>query len=240
MPLLKDAFNGFMPVLLSLTTSMALMLSMTLVSVLFVAESAYGAGSVKAIALFNERAMLSVDGSKAKIVRVGDTHLGVKVISSNTSEAVVEVAGQPQTLTLNGAMILSKSLAVSPPKSYYATVQMAVDNFGFFRGNGAVNGGDLEFLVDTGANLVVLSSRDADEIGLEYRSGARTNASTAAGNAPMYLVRLQTVSLGGIELENISAGVIVGRFPEIPLLGMSFLSQLNMRRDGDNMTLSRR
>jgi predicted aspartyl protease len=41
-------------------------------------------------------------------------------------------------------------------------------------------------------------------------------------------------------LENISAGVIVGRFPEIPLLGMSFLSQLNMRRDGDNMTLSRR
>jgi aspartyl protease family protein len=233
--LLKDIFSGFMLVLISLTASMALTASSLLVT-----ESAYAATSVKAIALFSERAMLTVDGSKAKIVRVGTTHLGVKVISSNTSEAVVEINGQRQTLTLNGSVILSKSLAVSPPKSYFATVQMVVDNLGFFRGNGAVNGRDLEFLVDTGANLVVLSSADADEIGLEYRSGTRTSASTAAGNAPMYLVRLQTVSLGGIELENISAGVIVGRFPEIPLLGMTFLSQLNMQRDGDNMSLSRR
>jgi aspartyl protease family protein len=212
----------------------------TLAAAVLLAVPANAAGSVKAIALFNERAMLSVDGSKAKIVRVGSTHLGVTVISSNTSEAVVEFNGQRQTLTLNGTMILSKSLAVSPPKSYFATVQMEVDNLGFFRGNGAINGRDLEFLVDTGANLVVLSSRDADEIGLEYRQGTRTNASTAAGNAPMYLIRLQTVSLGGIELENVSAGVIVGRFPEIALLGMTFLSQLNMQREGDNMILSRR
>lgn len=205
-----------------------------------VSGQSMAASSVKAIALFNERAMLAVDGGKAKIVGAGATYHGVTLISSNTSEAVVEVNGQRKTLTLNGAVILSKSLAVSPSKSYFATVEMEVNRQGFFQGNGAVNGRELEFLVDTGASLVVMSSIQADSINLQYLAGSRTNASTAAGNAPMYLVQLDTISLGGIELQNVTAGVIVGRFPEIPLLGMTFLGELNMQRDGDTMTLSRR
>lgn len=208
--------------------------------VMLASSAVIAANNVKAIALFNDRAMLAIDGGKAKIVRAGDTYAGVKLISSNTSEAVVEYGGQRKTLRLNSAVVLSKSLAVAPAKSYFATVEMEVNNQGFFQGNGAVNGRELEFLVDTGANLVVMSSRHADSIDLQYRSGAQTNASTAAGNAPMYLVQLDTVSLGGIELENVAAGVIVGRFPEIPLLGMTFLSQLNMERNGDIMRLSRR
>lgn len=203
-------------------------------------ESAHAAKSVKAIALFNNKAMLSINSAKARIIAVGDTLDGVELISSNTSEALVEFDGQQHKLTLNSAQILSKSLGVAPPKSYFATVEMEVNSLGFFQANGAVNGKQLEFLVDTGANLVVLNSLHAAQVDLDYRSGARTRASTAAGNANMYLVQIDKLSLGGIELENISAGVIEGRFPEIPLLGMTFLSQLNMQRDGNKMTLSRR
>lgn len=197
------------------------------------------ATSVKAIALFENRAMLSVDGGKAKIVRVGKTLSGVKLLSSNTSEAVIEVNGKRERLTLNSSLVLEESLGSKASNSYASSVQLFVDSQGFFRGKGAINGEALEFLVDTGANLVVLNSVEANRIGIDYKSGAETFAQTASGVAPMYLITAKKMSLGGIELSNVQMGVIEGGFPAYPLLGMTFLGRLNMERSGEIMTLSR-
>lgn len=117
---------------------------------------------------------------------------------------------------------------------------MYENEFGFFESNGQVNGRDLRFLVDTGANIVVLSGRQADRVGLEYRNGVRTYASTASGNAPMYTLVVDQISIGGIKLSNIRTGVIEGDFPPKPLLGMTFLDKLDMRRSGNTMVLKRR
>ena len=203
-------------------------------------STSVSAASVKAIALFENRAMLSVDGGKAKIVRAGKSLSGVKLISSNTSEAVVEVNGKRKTLKLNSSLVLDEPLGNKVSSSYVNSVQLVVDEQGFFRGKGAVNGKGLEFLVDTGANLVVLNSNEADRVGLDYKSGIKSTAQTASGVAPMYLITAKKMSIGGIELSNVEMGVIEGSFPAYPLLGMTFLGRLDMQRQGQIMTLSRR
>ncbi len=197
------------------------------------------AKTVSAIALFKDRAMLSVDGKKAKIVRAGSSYLGVKVISSNTSEAVVEIDGVRKTLTLNSTAVLGTALGTAPTRKATSVV-LYENDVGFFESTGQVNGRSIRFLVDTGANLVVFNSRHASRLGLDYLSGEKGFASTASGTAPMYIINVDTISLGGVELSDIRAGVIEGAFPEIPLLGMTFLSRLNMNRTGQTMVLEKR
>jgi len=195
--------------------------------------------SVNAIALFNERAMLSIDGAKPKILRAGKSYLGIKLISSNTSQAIIEVDGKREVLTLNSSLVLNERLGTKASKSYAKSVQLFVNEVGFFQSEGKVNGKSVEFLVDTGANLVVLNSLEANRIGLDYKDGQKAEARTASGVAPMFLINVAKMSVGGIELDNIETGIIEGSFPPHPLLGMTFLSRLNMERNGDVMTLKK-
>ena len=214
---------------------------MSLIVIICIAWSVQAfAVSVKAVALFNDRAMLSIDGEKPKIIGAGKTFSGVKLISSNTSEAVVEVDGKRQTLKLNGTLVLNQSLGNKVSSSYNQSIQLFVNDQGFFQSNGTINSKTVNFLVDTGANLVVLSSTDAKKINLDYEQGVRSLASTASGTAPMYVFTVDTMSIGGIELNDVEMGVIEGDFPVHPLLGMTFLSRLNMKRAGNVMTLNRR
>lgn len=205
---------------------------------LFLLTPSHAQTTVKAIALFNNKAMLSVDGGKAKIIKEGNSYKGVRLLSSNTDQAVVQINGKKETLTLNSTVSLSNSLDTKiKPKT---SIQLSADADGFFRSDGKINGRSLNFLVDTGANLVVLSSVQANKIGLEYKHGTPSRAVTASGTTPMYAIQVEEISFGGLELTNINAGVIEGSFPVIPLLGMTFLSRLNMTRNGNIMKLTKR
>lgn len=195
--------------------------------------------SIHVIALFDGKAMFSINGKKPKIIKQGNTYEGITLLSSTTKQAKVEMDGKTQILTLNGTAVLQSGLGSSVPASSKTSVQLWADERGFFVGNGSINGRSVDFLVDTGANMVALSSDQANRIGLNYKDGVRTYATTASGTAPMYLVELDRISLKGIELNNINAGVIEGSYPVIPLLGMTFLSRLNMERKGNMMTLEK-
>ena len=63
---------------------------------------------------------------------------------------------------------------------------------------------------------------------------------TANGKATGFLVKLDTVSVGSVTLHGVEAVVIEGDGLTSPLLGMSFLNRMNMKREGDIMTLTRR
>ena len=52
-----------------------------------------------------------------------------------------------------------------------------------------------------------------------------------------YRLTLEKVQVGEITLFNVEAAVIEGNFPGTPLLGMSFLGQLEMKRDSNRMEL---
>lgn len=198
-----------------------------------------GATEIDAIALFNGKAMISVNGSKAKIISTGDSYQGVKLLSSNTDEAVVQVGDRKQTLTLDGGVILSSSLA-SPAASAANEAQIWADASGGFRSVGAINGQRVEFVVDTGANMVVISGELANRMNLDYTSGNRSIAATAQGTTEIYLTVLDRVSFEGLEFYNIQAGVIPGTYPQTPLLGTSYLNNVDMDRVGNKMTLRKR
>ena len=65
-------------------------------------------------------------------------------------------------------------------------------------------------------------------------------SSTASGLDKIYVVRLDRVKVGDIELRNVQAAIHEGDFPPATLLGMSFLSRLTMRQDGQVLELQKK
>jgi aspartyl protease family protein len=118
-------------------------------------------------------------------------------------------------------------------------VVLGADPAGHFFTEGMINGTPVRFVVDTGATLIALPGRDADRLGIDYRKGTRGTVSTANGPATVYQVKFDRVKLGGIELTSVD-GVVIEQGLDIALLGMSFLNRVDMRREGQTMTLIRR
>jgi aspartyl protease family protein len=118
-------------------------------------------------------------------------------------------------------------------------VTIAADPRGHFFTDATINDLRVRSVVDTGASVVVISVDDANRLGLDWRKGERGTMQTANGFTAGYRVKLATVKVGAIELHEID-GVVVEHGPGVALLGMSFLNRLEMKRDGDTMTLTRR
>ena len=184
-------------------------------------------------AIGNKAAVLAVDGGNPKTVKVGQTWNGITVIAVERERATVEIGGERRVLVLG--MHYRSAAAPSDRQS----VTLAADPRGHFFTDGAVNGSPLRFLVDTGATVVALPAADARRLGLDYRKGEAGLTNTAGGMVQAYRVRLDRVRLGEIELTNVDA-VVIEQGLDIALLGMSFLNRLEMKREGQTMTLIRR
>jgi aspartyl protease family protein len=195
-----------------------------------------GAADVALIGVIGERAaVLAVDGGEPKTVKVGQSWRGITVLSVEKERAVVEVDGSQRVLQ-RGAHY--RNAAASP--SGHGKVLVAADPRGHFYIEGAVNRVPVRFLVDTGATMVSLPQRDADRLGINYRAGRRGESRTANGIATVYLVKVDSIRIGAIELHNVDTLVHEGPGLEQALLGMSFLNRVNMQREGATMTLIQR
>ncbi len=60
---------------------------------------------------------------------------------------------------------------------------------------------------------------------------------TASKTETAYQVTLDTVSVGYIELQNIPAIITKHKYPQYPLLGMSFLRHVEINQENEQMTL---
>jgi len=180
----------------------------------------------------DKAAVLALDGGEPKTVKVGQKWSGITVISVGRGQATVEIEGKRRLLQLGqhyrGAAATSRE-----------SVILAADTRGHFFTDGAVNGVHVRFMVDTGASVVVLPAADATRLGLDYRKGQRGIMQTAAGPADGYIIRLDRVRIGAIELAGVEA-VVMEKGLGVALLGMSFLNRLEMKRDGQTMMLIRR
>ncbi|RZI81666.1 MAG: TIGR02281 family clan AA aspartic protease, partial [Rubrivivax sp.] len=110
---------------------------------------------------------------------------------------------------------------------------------GHFMPQGAINGRSSQFLVDTGATLVAMSVSDAQRMGIKYQDGQPMRVSTANGVVTAYRVTLNSVRIQDVEIFNVEAAVSPQAMPFV-LLGNSFLSRFQMKRDNDTMTLTKR
>ena len=112
------------------------------------------------------------------------------------------------------------------------TLQRGLD--GHYRAEAIINGTKVDVLVDTGATGVAISQKVADKLGLKSHSAIRT--STANGDSVAYVTRLDSVKLGGIEAKDIAANISPGLDGDA-LLGMSFLSRMDVRLFKSEMTI---
>lgn len=182
------------------------------------------------------RALLAIDGAPPRVVAIGTTVAGVKLLRLDGSEAVVEVDGRRQTLRLGEAAV---NLGGAASAGSGTEIKLTSDARGHFLANGQVNGRGVSFMVDTGATVIAMGAGDADRLGLSYRSGQRVLMRTANGTVQAYRVTLDSVRIGDVEVFGVDAVVHPESMPFV-LLGNSFLTRFQMRRDNDTLTLSKR
>ena len=196
--------------------------------------SVYAVEKIEVQGLFANKAVLMIDGNR-HILAVGKTSPeGVKVISANSRGAVLEVNGKQGEYLLGNTSTLNT--VFSKRKSQKETVYL--NSGGMYKTFGSINGRSVNFLIDTGASAIAMNSEQAKNLGIQYdRVGTPTKISTASGFVKGYRIRLKSVTVGGITEKNVAAMVIDGKHPGPILLGMTFLSRLDIEHSGNAMTL---
>ncbi len=188
---------------------------------------------VNVVGLFPNKAVVQIDGGALQTLSVGQkTAQGVTLIAVDREGATFDVEGQRLTLGLGHARMKASTAA--------AAVMVTADEHGQFVTNGLVNGIPVRFTVDTGASLVSLPFNEARRLGLDYRKGQPVMMSTANGNAVGYKVKLDTVRVGDVTVNSVDAVIMDGAGLSVALLGMSFLKRMDIKREGEIMTLTKR
>jgi aspartyl protease family protein len=192
------------------------------------------ATDVQFVGRFGDKAaILAIDGAAPRTVKVGERRDGVGVLRVGPDSATVEVDGGRRVIRLQAGS------RAAPASDARQMVVLSADARGHFYSEGRVNGGSVRFVVDTGATSIVLSARDADRLGIDYHKGVVGRLLTANGPARGWRVKLDRVRVGAIELQQVDA-VVTDFGADVALLGMSFLNRVDLRRDGETMTLTRR
>lgn len=206
------------------------------VIITFFVSQALAETRLNVVGLFSGKALVSINGSAPQTIGAGQSKNGVKLISADSESATFMVEGKRQILKMGQAASVAGNAGPinNNPVSLYA------DSRGHFSGNLSINGASLKYLVDTGASTVALNSGDAKFAKIDYEKGEKAQASTANGVIEVYLVKLNTLKIGTIILNNVEATVHEGGSPSVVLLGMSALNKLDMKRDNSIMTLTKK
>lgn len=187
--------------------------------------------------VLGSRAVLVVDGGRPQTITVGEsTREGIRLLSLVTDGATVEVQGRVERLRLGAGPI---RIADHSPSAQASELRLVPDGRGHYAVQGAIGAVSLRFLIDTGATFVSISAADAQRSGLRLQDGRQVLMHTANGTVPARLVRVPQLRLGGIVLHDVEASVLESELP-VPLLGMSALNRLDMRRESGLLILQKR
>lgn len=187
--------------------------------------------------MLGSKALVIVDGSAPKAVATGETYRGVKIVSTQGDQAVIEIAGKRHTMRVGDA---PASVGAGGGGDAGGTkIVLTAGTGGHFLTQGQINGKAVQLVVDTGATMVSLSVSDAERVGLNYKSGQAGQVSTANGVIPAWRTKLASVRVGDVVVYDVDALVSSGAMPYV-LLGNSFLTRFQMTRTNDQMVLEKR
>jgi aspartyl protease family protein len=187
------------------------------------------------------KAMLNIDGERRVLEQGQSSPEGVTLVSAGSDHAVVEINGQREMLNLDVAAVFPGSANSGGTQEYGdEMVSLWEGPGGFFYADGAIDDYPVNFLLDTGANTVVISSGLARRIGIDFEGKEKDIARTVGGTLRMVRVTLERVSVGNITLHDVAAGIFEGPATASALLGMSFLGQVDLVQAGDQMELRKR
>lgn len=109
------------------------------------------------------------------------------------------------------------------------------NRYGHYVASGRINGKAVEFMLDTGATDISIPAQLAEELGLTR--GIELEYKTANGTVIAYATRLESVSMGDIDVQNVRASINPNMQDTEILLGMTFLKTLEFSQRGDILTL---
>jgi len=187
---------------------------------------------VEAHGLFKNAAMLSIDGQR-KLLKVGQSLAGVTLVSATSQQAVVDIDGQRHTLTM------SRRIGATYHQPSNREVRIPRNQQLQYITNASINGRRVQVMVDTGANIVAINESQATALGIDYARGEPAAVSTASGTARAWQVMLDSVDVGGIRVDHVSASVLEGSHPTIVLLGMTYLRHVKLEEDAGVLVLTR-
>ncbi len=188
--------------------------------------------AVEVEALLGNTAVLLINGQR-RTLRVGEASDGVTLVATEPALATVEIDGNRQTLGL------SRRVSTTYEAREEQVVTIARDAAMQYQTRATINGRGALVLVDTGANMMAISSDKARALGIDYDVSAPSIVETAAGRTVAHAVTLQSVIVGEIEVRNVPAMIIDGAFPSTILLGMSYLKHVKLQEHNGILSLSR-
>ncbi|NBD19684.1 TIGR02281 family clan AA aspartic protease [Aquabacterium fontiphilum] len=198
-----------------------------------------GAAQAASVAMtggMGSKALLVINGGAPKALAAGDTHQGVKVVSVANDRVTIEVNGRRDTVMLGGAPV---SVGAGAVAGGGREIVLHASSGGHFVTQGSINGRSTRFMVDTGATTIAMGADEARRLGIQFESGEPFYGSTANGTVRGYRVQLRSVRIQEVEVFGVEAAVLPQPMPYI-LLGNSFLSRFQMKRENEQLTLSRR
>jgi aspartyl protease family protein len=143
------------------------------------------------------------------------------VYAARYADHAIEVRPPPQAATVEPAY------EPRQPASSGRSLTLESDRRGHFRVEGRIDGRRVDFLVDTGASLVVLRESDAAEVGIRPMPRDYTaTAVTANGKIRAAPAKIDRIEVGGITVYDVRAMVLPDEALSQSLLGVSFLSRL--------------
>jgi aspartyl protease family protein len=188
---------------------------------------------VGVVGLFPGKAVLVIDGGAPRTVPVGANVSGVRLIAVDQDSATVEIGGKRQRLAIG------QHAHSGGQGGETQNTSLTADSRGHFITTGTVNGATIRFMVDTGATSIALGASDARRANVSTANARPVMVQTANGITQAWLVTLDTVRVGDVTLNGVE-GIVHQHDMPIALLGMSFLNRMEMKRDGQTMTLRKR
>jgi len=181
---------------------------------------------------FGKKAVLLINGTQRMLSINTTSPEGVQLLRVERDYVVVLDNGQKKTVDFTTHM------STQFDKKEATEVKIWADSKGSYVTNGSINGQVVHFLVDTGATSIAMNEVTAKRLGIDYRyTGRPMQAATASGITSGYAIKLNSVKVGNIQLNNVDAAVLEGGFPREVLLGMSFLSNVKLERNNNLMIL---
>lgn len=211
------------------------LLPLTLLVTSLCCVSVPAAPDVRVVGLFNNQAVLQING-RQHVLKAGQTSPeGIKLLEADSESAVLQIEGERVEARLDGRIS-------APVRSTAAReVQVWRNTSGMYTTVGSINGMPVSFLVDTGATQVAMNAGQARRLGIDYRvTGSPAEVTTASGVERAWMVSLDSVKVGELEVRNVQAVVLDGAQPQTTLLGMSYLGRMKITNDGRLMTLQKK
>ena len=157
---------------------------------------------------------------------------GVELVEANPSEAIVRINGHTRTWRL------SARISSTFEKLENFQVHIKVTENRQYITAGSINGRPVRYIVDTGANVVVINGSMAKTLGLIVEEGIEAYSSAASDDIQVTMAILKERSVGEIKRRDVQAIIIDGENPKDILLGMTFLQHVDISERAGLMVLT--